>query len=87
MRDAVSYLNDREPGLGQDFAREIKAALYRIKNFPLLWPKVSVRLHRCRLKRFPYSLFYHLAVERIIIVSVFHDRQNPKVWKKRETHF
>ncbi len=84
MRDAISYLNDQEPGLGQGFAREVKAALSRIKDFPRLWTKVSARLRRCPLKRFPYSLFYHLVGERIIIVSVFHDRRNPEIWKKRE---
>jgi hypothetical protein len=34
LRDAVAYYNDQCPGLGFEFAAEVRKTLARITNFP-----------------------------------------------------
>lgn len=84
LREAVTYYNEEKPGLGRCFALEVKSTISRIKAHPLLWTKISRRLRRCRLKKFPYSLLYYLEGERIIIVVVMHDQRNPTHWQRRD---
>ncbi len=45
--DAVDYYNEQSPGLGYEFAAEIKKTFERIEDFPEAWPLISERTRRC----------------------------------------
>lgn len=81
--EAVSYLNERLEGLGDEFAMEIKRTITRIISFPNVWTKLSSRTHRCRTKRFPYAVIYQVRGEIILIVAIMHLRRRPDLWKSR----
>jgi hypothetical protein len=38
FNDAIDYYEDRERGLGYDFAVEVYATVQRIMAFPKIWP-------------------------------------------------
>jgi hypothetical protein len=37
------------------------------------------------VKRFPYSLFFKVESNRIVVIACMHGRRNPKRWKVRRT--
>lgn len=66
LADAVDYYNEQCPGLGFEFAAEVKRALTRILSFPEAWPPLSARSRRCMTDRFPYGVLYQIREDHII---------------------
>ena len=83
LSETVTYYNGQCPGLGYEFAAEVKTAFARILNFPDAWPKFSVRSRRCLLDRFPYGILYHKSEDEILILAVMHLRRSPTRWQDR----
>ncbi|MEI6389455.1 MAG: type II toxin-antitoxin system RelE/ParE family toxin [Spirochaetota bacterium] len=83
LREAVQYYNEQEPGLGFEFAQEIRLTLGRIRENPEAWPVHSHRTHRCRTNRFPYGIVYHPSLEEILVIAVMHLRRKPMYWRNR----
>ncbi len=81
--NAVSYYNDESPGLGFEFAVEVRATIERIKNNPNAWTLLSRRTHRCLTNRFPFGVIYERREDEILIVSVMHLHRHPESWKGR----
>jgi plasmid stabilization system protein ParE len=36
-----------------------------------------------QVRRFPYSVFYSVESEQIVVLAVFHARRDPAIWKGR----
>jgi plasmid stabilization system protein ParE len=82
--ETVDYYNRQCPGLGFEFAAEIKASLARIAAFPKAWPVFSSRSRRCSLNRFPYGVLYQIRKDCLLIVAIMHMKRDPKRWQDRE---
>ena len=61
LAEAVDYYNEQCPGLGFEFAAEVKSTLNRILSFPEAGPPLSLRSRRCMTDRFPYGVLYQYA--------------------------
>ena len=48
-----------------------------------LYAKILHDARRAPVRRFPYSVFYKVEPERVVVISVFHGRRDPKVWQER----
>ena len=77
IEDARAYYNLHQEELGERFKEHIKQSVDNIMDSPLLYPKVTDELHRVVVHKFPYSIFYALLDERIVIVSVAHQHRKP----------
>ena len=77
IEDAKDYYNLQQEDLGERFKEHIKESVDTIAQFPLLYPKVTDELHRVVVHKFPYSIFYILLDETIVIVSVAHQHRKP----------
>jgi hypothetical protein len=53
--DAIEYYENREEGLGLDFAIEVYATIDRATRHPSAWPVLDGEVRRCQTKRFPYG--------------------------------
>lgn len=53
---AIDYYEDREPGLGYDFAVEVHSTLENILSFPKAWPIFEEDIRRVRLDVFLMAL-------------------------------
>lgn len=73
LDDAVGYYEERQAGLGLEFAAEIHATITRILEYPGAWAPLSPSTRRALTNRFPYSLVYqvHSDTLRIIAVAIF----------------
>lgn len=82
---AVRYYNGERPGLGYEFAAEVRNVLNRIKKYPDSWPSISSNIRKCLVNRFPFAVLYHREDERLIVVAVMHMKRRPGYWKDRES--
>lgn len=82
---AVDYYNEQYPGLGYEFAAEVKSTLTRIVSFPNAWPIFSQRARRCMTNRFPYGVLYQIRTDHILVVAIMHLKRDPKRWQERIT--
>ncbi len=80
---AVEYYEEREEGLGYDFAVEIYSTIERILAHPKAWPIIEEDIRRSLVSRFPYGILYAEDGEDIFIVAVMHLHREPDYWKQR----
>jgi hypothetical protein len=83
LADAVDYYNEQCPGLGYEFAAEIKNTLSRIVSFPNAWPLFSQRTRRCMANRFPYGILYQIRTDHILVTALMHLKRDPEKWQER----
>ncbi len=83
MDDAFCYYQQQMNGLGDDFIKEIMAAINRVKLNPYAWSIFSENTRRCLVNRFPYAIIYQIDEEQILIVAIAHLHRNPEYWKNR----
>ena len=77
IEDAKEYYNLQNSTLGDTFKNVIKRSIESIKKFPNLYPNITNDMRRCVLHRFPYSIFYAITDNTILILSVAHQHRKP----------
>ena len=80
---AIAYYEEREPGLGLEFAEEVYGAITRIIEFPNAWSRLSRSTRRCLVNRFPYGVCFQVKGNVLHIVAVDHLHQRPGYWTDR----
>jgi plasmid stabilization system protein ParE len=83
IRDAFTWYEGQSKGLGFEFLRVVDAALTSIVRAPALFPIVHANVHRSIIRRFPYSIYYVIESETILVVSCFHNKRNLKKLEQR----
>ena len=78
---ATSYYQDQQDQLGVRFIDEVESAVDRIKRYPETWARISPRLRRCLVHRFPFALYYDFMHDEIQIVAVADLRRDPQRWE------
>lgn len=81
--EAASWYDSQKSGLGAEFVAEIERALLQACEAPLRFPTMIDDVRTVRVPRFPYSVFFRVRHNRLIVISVFHARRNPIVWRER----
>lgn len=84
IRDAFLWYEDQSDNLGLTFETQISQTIDNIQKNPL---KIQVRYNQTRvafLKKFPYAVHFNIIGNEIIILAVFHTRQNPKKWRTKK---
>ena len=81
LEEAVQYYNNEHPGLGFEFAAEVRRAFQRISEFPQAWHPMSENTRRCRLKGFPFGVIYCHSEKEILVLAIMHMRREPRSWK------
>ncbi len=83
FHDSITFYEEQEAGLGEDFSLEIYAALRNIISYPRAWPVVEEDVRRCLVNRFPFGVLYSIEPDRIYILAIMHLHRSPDYWKKR----
>lgn len=81
--EAALWYEARQPGLGVQFVSEINRAVYLAVENPERFPLMHRDIRCVRARRFPYSVFFRTESRRIVVLSVFHARRDPGVWRQR----
>jgi plasmid stabilization system protein ParE len=85
IREAATWYNERQPGLGKKFIEHVRKAVLYIRQNP---KSVAVRYDGTRtalLDTFPYLVHFSIDEnKRLVIVSaVFSTSRDPKLWDER----
>ncbi len=83
LLEARAWYDNIRPELGERFALAVEATLEAIAEHPLQFPVVYRNRRRAGVRRFPYSVFFEVLENRIVIIACFHGRRNPRRWQSR----
>lgn len=83
ITEARDWYDERRLGLGVDFVSQIEAAIERIRRSPHDFACIYGQFRFVVIRRFPYSIIYHANEIELVVISVFHHRREPGVWRKR----
>ncbi len=74
---AFAWYEEQRHGLGLEFLDCVEAAIETILQMPKLYAKHHAEFRRVLIRRFPFSIFYTLEQDEIIVHAVFDNRQDP----------
>jgi plasmid stabilization system protein ParE len=83
MMEAAAYYEMQVERLGTNFLDIIEAAVSEISENPETWPKNELGIQRRLVRRFPYSIFYAVHENEVIIIAIMHQKQKPRYWIDR----
>jgi toxin ParE1/3/4 len=81
--DARDWYERQQPGLGSRFIHHVSAALDRIQDRPEMYSVTWEDVRSCRLRRFPFLVYYRILADRIEVLAVLHGSREPSVWHGR----
>jgi len=77
LETAFDWYQRQLNGLGHDFLDEVDHSLQAIIKYPESFPIVYKEFRRSVIKRFPFSIYYTIETDIIVIHSIFDSRQDP----------
>lgn len=83
-RAATNWYRARSQDAALDFARTVRAGVQSIREQPAAcacWQDSDAR--RKVLSRFPYSIFYVVENDTVIVVAIAHHTRRPGYWRPR----
>ena len=81
--EAQDWYENRRPDLGARFREEVEAVVLRLRENPHQFPIVFEDVHRARLRKFSYGLFYRIEIDALEVIACFHGSRDPQRWKRR----
>jgi toxin ParE1/3/4 len=83
IAEAVGWLRDRSPELPPRFRIAVDETFAAIADRAEMFPVVHREIRRALLRHFPYSVFYFVQDELILVLGVVHQARHPSVWQRR----
>ena len=86
---AARWYERQQSGIGEEFLDELAETFQQIQEDPTRFPVLESlntsqgTFQRCRLKRFPYVVVFHVAESETRIIAVSHVRRRPNYWMDR----
>jgi toxin ParE1/3/4 len=84
LEEASLFYESRLAGLGKSFAAEVERTISLVREFPEAGLPVGPTQRRVVVARFPYSIVYKEAADKIMIVAIAHQRRRPGYWRRRK---
>ena len=76
IAEAQQWYEDRREGLGDDFEACLDEAFEKLLRYPTVFGIVYSGLRRFQVRRFPYGIYFDVIDETVVVVAVFHGRQD-----------
>ena len=80
--DAADWY-EQQAGLGTVFTAAVREVLNLIAKVPLIHQVVYKDIRRTVIRRFPYSVFYRVAADRVTVIAVFDNMRDSVIWQSR----
>jgi len=84
VEDAYRWYENQRAGLGEEFLAEVSTVVESLMAYPEQFPIVYRETRRANLRRFPYSLFYRIIDDEVVVVACMHGRRHPRRWQSRD---
>ena len=83
LQDGYDWYEEQRPGLGEEFLREVRSVLDRVRDHPTLYQRIHHEVRRALPRRFPYGIFYLVEPNRIVVLAITHQSRDPEIWRQR----
>jgi len=80
--EAVTYYEDRLPGLGARLRDDANQAAIGILKWQLRWRIIEGEVRRALMARFPFAI-YRVFPDHIQILAFKHHKRHPDYWRYR----
>lgn len=80
---ALNYYFEISPKLEKKFLTQVDKQFSDILNSPNLYQYETETSQKVVIKKFPYIIIYERYEDIIMILAIFHTKQNPKKLTKR----
>jgi plasmid stabilization system protein ParE len=77
LETAFLWYKRQRRGLGFEFLDCVEMAVRSISEHPNMYRVRHQNIRSCVIRRFPFSIFHSLEAEKIIVHSIFDNRQDP----------
>ena len=82
--EAIDWYENEEFGLGTKFRKSIEAAISSIQKHSVAFPVVhGSHVRNAQVRKFPFTIFFTIRADRILVYSIFHHSRNPIIWRRR----
>jgi toxin ParE1/3/4 len=82
--EATEWYDQHRASLGAKFVSAVERKLTEIGNYPDRYPVVEDDVRETLLpKKWPYTIYYRVRTDHILVISVFHQSRDPSVWQSR----
>jgi plasmid stabilization system protein ParE len=75
---APAWYAERSLLAAAGFLQELSKAINRIVEAPHRYPKADQGTRKIRFDRFPYSIYYRVADDGIVVIAVVHAKRRPR---------
>ncbi len=75
---AISWYAKPEINQASAFVKDLERTESRLRSQPALYQRVESEIRRAVLRRFPYSLFYVIEKDQVIVLACMHQHQKPR---------
>ena len=83
FEDATVRYDEQRTGLGEEFVVEMEQAITRAATAPERYPVVYGDIRRTVARRFPYSVYFRVRGDSMVVLAIFHGRRDPAIWQRR----
>jgi len=85
VTDAALWYEEREAGLGVELTTEVRSAIRRAVQNPLIHLRLRKQpeVRRVLVRRFPYRIFFVVREEDIIVFAILHAARHDRHWRRR----
>lgn len=83
IAEAMAWYDEQKPGLGDEFLARVERLFEQIVERPARFPRTHKIFHRAILGRFPYTIYFSIDADRIIVFAIYHQRRDPRVLARR----
>jgi plasmid stabilization system protein ParE len=84
IEEAYEWYEHQRVGLGDEFLAAVSTLIQSLETYPEGFPVVYRQTRRANLRRFPYSLFYRIIDDQVIVVACMHGQRHPRRWQWRD---
>jgi plasmid stabilization system protein ParE len=81
---AFGWYEDQRDGLGEELLSELDVIVRAVLESPSRFTVAYRDTRRVLLRRFPYSVFYRIQGEDVVLAAFFHGSRDPQIWRDRE---
>ena len=75
---AAQWYDERQAGLGDEFLDQFYDTAVGIVQAPTMYRIVEADVRRCILRRFPYSLYFTVEQNVVLVIGLLHCARDPR---------
>jgi len=83
LEASITFYESRVEGLGQRFLKEVEETAGRIASSPDAGSPSGGGLRKRLVPGFPFSMFYTVLDDYVLILAIAHQHRRPGYWDRR----